>query len=435
MLVWIAVAALLQQEPLPLVVEGLLHASGQPAAGIELRTATGYRSYVDSDTLWNSGYQPPRELGTQRSSSDGAFQLVLPLPQHRNWLGDEPCVSAWRGDTCVGIWLSDPAVLVPGNALRWTLDDDAAARVVVQDLEGKPCVGANVRVLALRVGEGCAMLPSDLVSRLVATTGADGSVTFACGAQRLAAIEVTSPAFGTQRIASRRDGSGLDVVQLRAAANLQLQARGVKVPPGLTLVVWSRPQARGGQPDREANRLQGEVRFVADGNGSFAPAAVAIGSLLLREASDGAVTGTAKPLVLGPGTEAVWEIEFVPTVRLTGVVQDAAGRPIAHAVVRASGLALQWATTDAAGRFAMAVPPGSVSATAVEVPAGYLPPEGAFFGVVQEVPAGGAEHPYPPIVLPRGEDVQGRVVDAEGRGVGGARKSRCSWSARGSTFG
>ncbi|HEX6812091.1 MAG TPA: carboxypeptidase-like regulatory domain-containing protein, partial [Planctomycetota bacterium] len=420
MLTWL-LAACVPQEPLPLTVDGVLAERGKPVAGVELVTTTGQRGHIDGGMLWSSGYAPPRVLARQLTDGDGAFRLALALPQNRNFGDDEPSVSAWRDGRCVGVWLTDPSKLVPGNALRWELDGDGPARVVVQDPEGRACAGATVRVGALRLGQGCVVLPADLSARLVATTGNDGAATITgCAGDRLAGIEVTS-VFGVQHIASRRDGSGLDVVRLRSCGTLQLRTRGAAAPPGLVVTVRSTPFVpRGQQPDQEQRRHQATARFTAGADGRFAAGPVAAGTVLL-DAIDGGLVGIAKTVEIAAGASAELEVELAPPIRLEGVVQDQDGKPVANAPLRSAAQRMTWTTSDAAGRFSLPVRAGAVSVAVSEAPAGYLLPDGPFFGVRHEVPSGVESHSYPPIVLARGADARGSVVDVAGRPVAGAK--------------
>src|SRR5262249_55931350 len=149
----------------------------------------------------------------------------------------------------------------------------------IEEPDGQPCAGARLRVLALRCGTGCVVLPPDTAGTLRATADGAGVATLPMlGPTRVAALEIETDKSGVQRICARRDGSLLDVVRLRACGRIEGKVTGGELPAGLVAEVTTyAPLGPGRTVPMEERRLEGRARVAVAPDGTFVVAAIAVG--------------------------------------------------------------------------------------------------------------------------------------------------------------
>jgi hypothetical protein len=286
----------------------------------------------------------------------------------------------------------------------------------VQDPDGKPVEGAEVRLLGGSTGER-ALLPS--TDRAVSRAGG----AFAIAASEGAILEARHPGFAPGRAsidftarASRRVVVRLGKVGAAALATIAGRVTSGGAPVDGVLVS-ARLLQRGG-PGSIDDGVSAQAR--SDAEGRFTLRELDEGRYLLTGAREG--FAQPRPVVARAGEEAA--IDLTRGGRIDGVVREASsGRPVApfRIVVLRGGsgwkLPVRTATVvDASGRFEIAdLPPGPV-VLLVSSP-GHTPPEEAEV----EVP----EHPgvvHVEIRLSQGGRVTGRVTDrSSGQPLPGAR--------------
>jgi hypothetical protein len=353
-----------------------------------------------------------------RSSAGGAFRFEPPEPGR--W--QLATASAGGHEPFAPEWGHSPVVLEtrPGETasglvvwLRPVRPYDGR----VEDPDGRPVEGAEVRVLGAATGER-ALLPS--AER--ATSDAGGA--FALSAPDGATLEARHPRYAPGRVALdfAAEAARRVVLRLGQAGERPAPAaiRGRVVSGGAPVegaLVTARQLRRGG-PGPAGEPVAAQA--LTDAEGRFALPDLDPGRYLLAASREGLTSSRA--VVARPGEEAV--LELSRGGRLAGFVREAgSGRPLVPFRVelrrggRGARFPVRAATfVDATGRFELPdVPPGPalVSATAP----GHLPSE--------EVEVVIPEHPGAAEVeirIPAGGSVSGRVVDrATGAPLPGAR--------------
>jgi len=353
-----------------------------------------------------------------RPSADGSFRFEPPEPGRWQLAaasapGHVPFAPEW-GHSPVA-FDARPGERVSGVTV-W-LRPESRYEGQVQDPDGKPVEGAEVRLLGGSTGER-ALMPS--TDRAVSRAGG----AFAIPASEGAILEARHPGFAPGRAsidftarASRRVVVRLGKVGAAAALATitgRVTSGGAPVDGAL---VSARLLQRGGPGSIDAG-VSAQAR--SDAEGRFTLRELDEGRYLLTGAREG--FAQPRPVVARAGEEAA--IDLTRGGRIDGVVREASsGRPVApfRLVVLRGGrgwnLPVRTATVvDASGRFEITdLPPGPV-VLLVSSP-GHTPPE----EVEVEVP----EHPgavHVEIRLSQGGRVTGRVTDrSSGQPLPGAR--------------
>jgi len=366
--------------------------------------------------------RPRAVLATGRADDSGAFRVAL-----RDRTGE-----ATRFPTAMIVWALAPGLPVAsrrlppgwppdGEPLRLTLGRPVGFTLRVLDADGKPIPpGARVSPAVIR---GLAV-PPRLGERLTLETGQDGraEITWATPGV-LEAVRIISKAFGTQVVRVPRMRSGEHVLPIRLAAVGRIAGRIKAENPRAVrgLVVRMRTAA---ETSDEALAPGGEATAATDDQGRFQVPAIATGTLGLtidfpaefpfRGGFDGRSEVT-------PDSTLNIEAELKQAVLIKGTVRErGTNAPIAGAGVEiAFGAPI--ARTDALGQYHEYSILPVVSPNIVETPPGYYFPE--FFLDTQAVPEGAREFTLKPLELARGATLEGNVVDAGGKPVGGAEVS------------
>ncbi len=397
------------------VVVGLVVGpDGRPAAGAEVIAAGG---------SWDD--EAPAPLGRTSADAEGRFSLRLEAdPEGR----DRPTVWAYRpGFVAASAPIDRDAAA--GSPVRLALGAPAHAGFTVAGPERRPVAGA--RIIPRRLARGDLDVPEALGRLAGPTTDGEGrAVVTAFRPEELVGVRVESAGYGVQlRDFRGRDGQadvGDKPVELTATGRVvgRVVAEDPKAVAGLTVHVGS---TAGGRPI-------GVAGAITDGSGRFEVPAIAAGDLTIRarpRAGSPDLPGRLARRSLAPGGSAEVEIPLRRGVRVFGSARDGRdGRPVAGVVVAVlpSGPAEPLRLlTDADGRYESYVPAGTATHRVLKVPAPYLPPPDFLGPRPVDVPAAIAGLELPAIVLTRGVDVRGTVVDEDDRPAPGARVE-ASWT-------
>ena len=410
-----------------------------------------------------SGEAKDRPLAGEVVDADGrAAGGATVLVTIEGWLGDGPEVIGRATADAGGRFL----VSVPGDlagcdrATLWAIRDGSAAtsvaihpgehadeairlRVgrgglatfVVAGPDGRPMAGA--RVVPRRVARAGSDLPEALARLASATTDAEGrAVLSAFRPDEVVAVRVEAAGFGVQaREFAQADGMApLGPKAFRLAGVGRVEGR----------VVGVDPKAVEGRTIRLVSTSEGHEIGLAeartDGEGRFAVPAIAAGLVTIRirpEAGSPELGIRAGRYALASGGRVVAEIPMGRGVRVTGIVRDAGdSRGVAGAVVAVlspRSAEPRIARTDARGRYEAFVPPGPTSHRVLRVPDPYLCPPDFLGPRPLAVPPAIVGFELPAIELERGDQVRGRVVDADGQAMAGARVEATWMSVTGRT--
>ena len=330
--------------------------------------------------------------------------------------------------------LPTPLVLPLGQVLGGT----------VVDAVGRPIAGAEVVVAGAEVGRGRAphLAPilvgvargTPIEPALVARTGADGRFRFdwvpagsviglvaSAPGKAIANASATSAAAGAKGVSD-------DSVRIVLPPEAKVVGRVVSRVPGVeiggrTVRLWGINEGR-------SSSIRG--RATTDDAGRFAIGGLPGGRanvLLDGVAPAGPWTFVgAAGVSFAPGATADATVEIVAGCLVTGTVAATDGTPLAGARVVAygagnprSGAPPLSARTDAAGAYRFRLPPGAASVTLNGAVPGHAVVGANGASVEAAIPAGVATFALPPILLAREAPLQGRIVDAAGVPLPGAR--------------
>jgi protocatechuate 3,4-dioxygenase beta subunit len=389
-------------------------ANSRPVPGAEL---------VLAETVLPQGTRP-EVFDRGRSDEAGRFRLRLP---------GEPA-ERYGARKLLALWAHRPGLrvacrIVPrdwpadGEPLQLVLrpPDKLALRVLGPD--DTPVTGA--RVTAARVLDR--PLPAVVADAVAGFTDRDGRADLTAFApDELDVVEVSAPAFGTQRLAlPRPDTGGVRTLRLaavgrlegrvtaddpRAVRGLVIHARTWADPSDAPVTWWFRVDEDPG--------VGGFAEAVTDAEGRFAIPALAEGTLTLTFVPHQGLPYRgrfpARP-DLGAGKTTRMEVPLARAVRMQGVVREqGTGKPIPNAAVM-----VDWSAeaprvrTDAAGRYSAYVVGQSVTPHIPALPRGYYFAASVLPSL--PLPAGAAEVAAKPFVLARGATLTGRVLDEHGR--------------------
>ncbi len=413
----------------PALFVGLLAAASPGAVELEGVAVTADGRPVDGAevVLARSGRWPERPTlaGRCRSGPDGGYRIPLPADlSEPNWRRKHFSLWAWRPGGRAAVFAVPHYWPPRGEVVRLTLGVPAAVAVAVRGPDGRPVGGAKVTAAAAR-GEP---LPDAVADALAVTTGPDGRATLtAFDGEDLDVVRVTAPDFGVQQLPLPRPGAdGVNVLTLVATGRVEgrVTAGDVRAVRGLTLYLATR-----GDPSDDAG-AGGRAEVTTDNGGRFAVPALAEGTLALtfRPHPELPFRGRFEghPEVEAGRVTAV-KVALKPAVRVTGEVREqGTEKPMAGVEVE-----IEWnaeaprVRTDAQGRYAGYVLPGTVTAWVPAPPVPYFSP-GRFLDT-EPIPEGVHEFTLKKQLLVRGAAVRGRVVDESGRPLPGAEVT-AKWS-------
>ena len=414
-LTWLALAGLMPEAGAEVrrVVGDVVEADGRPARGAEVLVA---------GEGWGDG---PEVKGRATADAEGRFSIPIPSALDGR---DRPTLWAIRPGSGSASRAIDPEGN-DGRPIRLTLVRPGPAEFVVKGPEGRAVAGA--RVVPTRLARPGLGLPGDVGGLASATTDAEGRATLpAFRGDEVLAVRVEADGFGAQvRDFAQADGSaapGPKSIRLAGVGRVEGRLTGddPKSLGGRTIHLNS---STGGRP-------VGFAEARTDASGRFAVPALAAGVVSVRvRAEEGSPDLGARVVryLLAEGGRVEAELALRRAVRVAGVVRDSStAEGVAGAVVAVVSPRLpepRVVRSDAQGRYETFLPPGPASHRVLRVPGRYLSPP-IFMGPRPvAVPPAIALFELPPIELARGDQVRGRVVDAAGRGVPGARVE-ASWT-------
>ena len=345
----IMAAALLAQAPSARIAAGtVVDDQGKPIAGATVVMYAPPTPFFKGDSV------------TAQAVSDGAGGFELQVPPLGRVVTNG-----------VHLWAIQPGLAVAAVQYAMSKPHQIVLRkpdprsVKVEGPDGKPVAGARVeaRLIFFTGGMAGAVIPGSVASPLAATTGPDGTATFAYlrGRDRLVAARVTADAIGEQDLPvaeETRQGSvgPTFVIKLKKTSRLSgriIDERGKGVA-GQTVEIWPRGGGNRFIPNLVGFK-NGPVRTGADG--AFqTPDNLMIGSsyrVAVREPNKEPIIADWLRITEQPVTLAPLQLRALRTV--TGRVIDRQGKAIADVEVFQSGdgPARTAVTTDADGRFVL----------------------------------------------------------------------------------
>ena len=389
------------------VVGEVVGADGRPAAGAEILVAA---------EGW--GGDGPEIRGRTVADAEGRFSVAIPAD-----LDGCDRATLWAIRPASG---SASAVIGPkgadGRPVRLTLGRPDPAEFVVKGPDGRPVEGA--RVVPTRLARPGLGLPAAVAALASATTDAEGRARLAAfRGDEVLAVVVEAGGFGLQpREFVQADGSawpGPKSVRLRGVGRVEGRLTG------------DDPKSLGGRTIRLDSESDGHpvgsAEAKTDEAGRFAVPALASGLVSVRvrpEAGSPDLGVRVARYTVAEGSRVEAEVAIRRGVRVAGVVRDSAtGEGIACvvvAVVSPRSPEPRVVRSDVRGRYETFIPPGPTSHRVLRVPDPYLCPPDFLGPRPLAVPPAIVLFELPPIELARGEQVRGRVLDAEGRAVSGA---------------
>jgi hypothetical protein len=407
-------------EPQEIVLTGTIaDGGGKPVAGSEIVLAEGLPALSDRIRRSETVLRPPAVLRRLQGDINGRFRVGLPP--------DDLDVQRFRRPLFLWAFGPERSVAVrpipddwppEGEPVRLTLAPSDSVRFRVLDPDERPVTGVRLMPARIRGVD----VPVDVGVRFQVETDADGRGTLAAGAaDELEVIRLISAPFGVQHLrATRPDAEVVRTLRLLPVGRLigRIVAGDLEAVRGLTVRVLT-------DPDRSADlaEIGGWASVVTDDQGRFTVPALAAGTLAVSVDPRWDLPWRSRPVSrsrVQPATTTELTIPFVAAARLSGVVHEtASGLPLAGvgvAVVMDAETPL--ARTDAEGRFSAYLAPGMVYSYAVGLPRGYFSPSNNALG--QPLPEGLEELTARPLGLSKGVEVQGEVIDAEGRPAPGA---------------
>ncbi len=386
----------------------VVDADGRPVAGARVRASSQGQGFLLN----------PSDLQAW-SGADGGFRL------RRLRAGQTYELTVDKEGFAPGSGLGEAAKPgSPAPPLRLVLSRGAAAFGKVVDESGKPVAGAEVEIRP--VYEPGTMRMEDFERSVSAAAKADGSFelrplttgSFMLQARGPGFAPAYVPGIEVQDAAGRVD---LGTITLSPEAVIEGQVTDPRGTPVAGARIETRTDGFGTVANSfEIGRSRPRQPLETGPDGRFRVGGLSPGTKVRVSA---AAKGYAEAVIEGIEVPppAPLRLELRPLGKLSGRVVDPAGEPVAGAFVRAdegrpgSRRPRGGGATDDQGRFQIDLEPGPVELSARAE--GYK--TGTWRG---EVPERGAAGPAE-IRLERGATLEGRVLDADGNPVGGARVS------------
>jgi hypothetical protein len=314
----------------------------------------------------------------------------------------------------------------------------------VRDPEGRPLPGAEVRVEAAHASTGQVLYFAPAFGALVAATPIERALltrSDALGCFSLeslpeaanVSLKISAAGMATARTqvqtSSRRGVAGTDAVTaIVLAAEAKVAGRVVSAVPGVG--VAGRAVTLHGVFEGSSSTLSGKATTDAEGRFMIGGLGAGRANILVADVpADGLWTfRAASDVTLVAGATAQATIEVVPGVVVSGSVASTDGKPIGGVSIAAYGArnprtGSQPVTTvsDAAGFYRFRMPPGVCFVTLSGRVPGYTTPGGGESNRSLVIPDGQKAFSVPPFVMARGVNLVGRIVDATGTPLPGAK--------------
>jgi protocatechuate 3,4-dioxygenase beta subunit len=396
--------------------------------------------------------------------TDAEGRFTWPLPTATDML----FLVAYKDGLTAAAISAHPSGLVEPHAIRLRLAAPVPFSATLVDTDGRPVAGAKVRVEMMAHGSaskngettnvsvGYTRVSREVLSGTPAedlfttTTAADGSFTF----------RAIRPDTGLKLAVAAPDGREFRIKADPGIVGLvarTMQDQGfVTAPPGRATRLLAVPAARVGgrvvtklpgvgvsglrasyQDSHQPGVYQPRSNFGADArtdaDGRFAFDGLNEGTVNVFVHGDGEnkdwTYRAAKDVVLTPGATSEVTLELVRGVDVEGtVVTQSTGAPVEGAQLGVygphrprTGAMTTGARTDARGRYHYRLPSGETYFYVMGPPGGYSKLAGEGSSRTVKIPDGASRYEVPPIELATAVTVSGRVVDAAGTPVAGAR--------------
>lgn len=366
-----------------MLFKGSLVAGGKPVPGAALRLLAAPDRAQDLESYFSD--LGPKEIGRTRSDRDGYFELAAP--------GEGFYRLVVEGEGYLGAFYP-LAMLGPGNVSLHPISLIPArrARLGVFGPQGEKIAAARVRMIFERDGGPYPVWPQ-LVS-----TGEDGGLGLLLPAETEAKVLISAAGFPLHEQQLEKGKAAFEA-RLVTGASVEIEIADARRRPLPGVAIFSPESA---------------MALGRSGSDGRATVHLAAGQLqLLFMDGEGRHTTAAPPPAAPERAAAPWRVQLDDPPLLTGrVVELSGGLPLAEAWVYVPGRFPRFTRSDRAGYFELVAPrtqSGAIRLAAVKD--GYMP-------ATVEV---SALSPALTVGLAPGARVDGRVVDAAGRGVAGAQ--------------
>ncbi len=388
-------------------------AAGKPVPGVAIWLSCG----------WNrSGVTP----SVARAKADENGHFLVPVPQGVPVSGSGlEMLSVWAyqaGHAPARIHVSLSAEK-PREEVRLTLPTARPCRLVLLRPDGKPLAGAEVRPFSMvpsnaRVVAYYLSVPDALAEQLAARTDEQGKAEISYVQPGEAPILTVSTAdLGVQEIQWQPPSDKAITLLPVGRVVGRVRADDPAVVRGIPIYLGTQFNGKS---------VSGLASTRTDDQGRFVVPALAEGLMLFQVGV--APRSPYRPVQpaftpIAANRENHLEITLKRGVRVRGQVRErGSNRPIAEAgVLVGSQYRTNVVYSDDAGRFEDYVLPGTVGTSLFDwlTPRPFFPTRPP--GREEQIPANVSEFEIPPIELARGDALQGKVVDASGTPVAGAR--------------
>ena len=418
---------------------------------------------VPGATIVAGSYDPGRS-GHQTITTDDVGRFTWPIPPG----AERVCLIAHKDGFAVGGISAPASAFVDPHDLKLRLGKSAPFVATLVDGEGKPVVGAQIRVEMTahsseqKNGPRTSMIStgfvhirreviggSPLEHLFLTKTDASGSFAFrALGADaglklavtaadgRMLLVKPASQAVGLIRRTLQDQGFVTappgETTRLVAVPTARVAGRVFSKLPGVVvsgLTAYYQQSHSPGSPRRTANFGE-EVR--TDAEGRFAFEGLAEGTINVVVSGDGEnkdwTYRAAKDVPLTSGATSEVTLELIRGVQVEGtIVAQGTGLPVEGAQVGVYGpfrprtsAMTTGAKTDAQGRYHYRLPSGETYFYVMGPPGGFTTLSGEGSSRTVTIPDRALRYEVPPIELAAAVTVRGRVLDAKGSPIAGA---------------
>ncbi len=376
-----------------------------------------------------------RDVTLARTGGDGSARFDRE-PKPEVWV-----VAFKEGHSFASRNLFDPTGVVPTPL---TLPRPRSLSGTVADGEGRPVGGAEVRVEAARGAAkpifyfapafGSLVRGTPIERAFVARSDPRGSFRLESLPDEAEVSLVTSAeGKATTRTASRTlrppaPGGADAPTRIVILPEARVAGRVVSAVPGVG--VAGRPVTLQGVFEGASSTLAGKATTDAEGRFEIRGLGAGWANIFLDDVpADGPWTfRAANDVRLTPGATAEARIELVEGVIVSGPVASTDGRPILGVGIAAygarnprTGSPPVTAVTDAVGIYRLCLPPGDAFLTLNGRVAGYTSPGNGESSRSVVIPGVGPAFTLPPFVMAPGVKLVGRIVDASGVPLRGAK--------------
>ncbi|WP_165223966.1 carboxypeptidase-like regulatory domain-containing protein [Aquisphaera insulae] len=338
------VLSLLAQEPAPLSGTAV-DREGRPVVGVEIVLSHGP---ADDGTV--------PVLSRATTDAQGRYEILPPAADRRPQRRQSWHLSAYRPGS--GLVVSVTHLKAKdADGYRLALLPAGRRTFTVRGDDGRPIAGVRLTpltVLPRQPNYFITTLPTEIIHRVSATTGADGRAELTClePTTELFAVLATIPGLGTHALSLTEDQRRSEAVTLDLRAGGQVAGRVLRPDgrpaTGAEVVVWSRSPGRAVEI-MSVHFEAGPIRTSDDGTFRTPPvllANVKYRAIVHAEGFRPVLTEWVTAAGKRDGTASLADVVLMPPRSISGRVVDRQGKPVAEAAVIAGGGGVSAATDD-----------------------------------------------------------------------------------------